>query len=229
MERLSKSFCPERELHPGDLLRLMQDLASEDADRRGGGRNDLLEHNCVWVLIKNRLEIARWPEEGERVTLSTWPMQGRRSFYPRCFELRGESGELLIAVNSLWAIIDVDSREMITGESRGISMEGCEEGRLSPPPRLRVPEGGAIYPLVPRPEQIDVNGHMNNAAYLDAAEELLPEAFAGRELSAIAVDYEHELPRGCRAQVRVVPEAEACFFEGRMEDRLCFRLKLSFR
>lgn len=229
MERLRKSFRPERELHPGDLLRLMQDLAGEDADRRGGGRDDLLKHNCVWVLIKNRLEIARWPKARESLTLTTWPMQGRRTFYPRGFELRGEAGELLISVSSLWAIIDVDTREMISGESRGIAMEGCEEGRVSPPPRLRVPEGGVCRSLIPRPEQIDVNEHMNNAAYLDAAEELLPACFAGRELAAIAVDYEHELRRGAEAQVRVVPESDACFFEGSADGKCCFRLKLSFR
>ncbi len=228
MERLTCSWQLKEELHPGDLLRFLQDLAGEDADRRGGGREDLLKVDCVWVLVKNRLSISRWPQAGETVTVTTWPLSGRRGLYPRGFEVRDQQGELLITVDSLWAIIDIHSRSMLLGESRGVALEGVEEGRLSPPQKLRIPEGGERYPLSPRPEQIDVNGHMNNAAYLDAAEELLPASFAGRQLREIAVDYEHELLPGRSASVRVVPEENDCFFEGSMEDRLCFRLRLSF-
>ena len=227
MNRLSRGICCPESLHPGDLLRLMQDIAAEDADRRGAGRDALLEQGCVWVLIKNRLEIKRWPKAGERVTLTTWPMQGRRLFYPRAFELCDASGALMIEVLSLWAIIDVESRAMITLESRGITMEDVEEETFSPPPRLRIPPGGDLCDLTPKPEQIDA--HMNNAAYLDAAESMLPESFAERELCAIAVDYEHELLPGWHAQVRIVPEEDSCSFEGCMEDKVCFRIKLGFR
>ena len=229
MERLVWQRRLDTEPGPGDLLRLLQDLAGEDATRRGAGRSDLLKQGCVWVLVKNRLEIARWPRAGESVTLTTWPMQGRRGLYPRAFELRGEAGEPLVRADSLWAIIDVESRAMLSFESRGLTMEGVEEGRFSLPPRLRVPEGGESRAFTPRPEQIDENEHMNNAAYLDLAEERLPAGLRGREIASVAIDYEHELPAGQSAELRVVPEADACYFEGKIDDAVCFRLKLEFR
>ena len=229
MDRLSRAVRFDGPPRPGDLLRLMQDLAGADADRRGCGRSDLLRHGCVWVLIKNRLSAARWPEAGETLTLTTWPMQGRRGFYPRYFELNDASGAVLLRAESVWAIIEVESRTMVTLEALGAEMAGVEEGEFRPPARLRLPAGGEVYDFTPRPEQIDVNRHMNNAAYLDAAEELLPASFAGREIAAVAIDYEHELPPDCRAQIRIAPEPDACSFEGTLEDKICFRLRIEYK
>ena len=87
MERLKKTLRSEGELKSSDLLRWLQDIAGEDATRRGGGQAVLLSHGCTWVLVKNRLAISRWPQPGEELTLITWPMKGRFALYPRCFEL----------------------------------------------------------------------------------------------------------------------------------------------
>ncbi len=228
MERFCKPLRAEGELTSARLLRLMQAAAAEDAERRGGGQARMTERGCAWVLVKNRLSIARWPAPGEALTLTTWPIRGRLGLYPRCIELRDEGGALLLRADSLWAIMDLESRTMLPGEERGIVLAGAEEGRLVPPRRIRVPEGGARFPLSPKPEQIDENGHMNNAAYLEAAEALLPEALRGKHPREIAVDYEHELPAGCSAEVRVVTDGERVFFEGSMGERVCFRLREEF-
>lgn len=228
MERMKKALRPEGMLRVSDLLRLMQDIASEDAERRGGGQGVLLSRGCTWVLVKNRLEISRWPAPGEELTLLTWPMQGRFALYPRLFELRSAAGELLVRTDSLWAVMDLKTRTMLPGEERGIALQGVEEGRFRPARRITVPEGGAIRALTPAPDQIDANGHMNNAAYLDAAEAMLPEAFRGRTLRAVAIDYEHEILPGRSARVRVQTEGDSCFFEGSMDEKICFRLREDF-
>ncbi len=228
MERLKKTFRTEGLLSCSELLRLLQEIASEDAARRGGGQELLVSRGCTWVLVKNRLEISRWPQPGEELTLTTWPMKGRLGLYPRCMELRDAEGELLLSAEGLWAIMDIESRGMIRGEERGIELEDVEDGRLRPQRRLSLPEGGESFPLTPKPEQIDENGHMNNAAYFDAVEPMLPEGLRGRRPRLICIDYEHEIPAGCRAAVRVVREGESCWFEGSMEGKICFRLREDF-
>ena len=228
MDRLTKTCCSETPLKTSDLLRLMQDVAGEDAMRRGAGRQSLVERGCVWVLVKNRLDIRRFPMPGESFRITTWPMRGRFALYPRVYELYGEAGELLLRAESLWAVMDVEARAMLPCEERGITMEGVEDGRLAPARRLSVPEGGEVFAFTPLPEQIDENGHMNNAAYLDTAEALLPEAFCGKTPCAVAVDYEHELLPGRTARLRVVPGDKGCSFEGSMEEKVCFRLREDF-
>ena len=228
VERLKKTLRPEGRLRASQLLLMLQKAAAEDADRRGGGQAVLISHDCTWVLVKNRVEITRWPEPGEELTLTTWPIRGRFGLYPRMIELYDAAGERIVRTENTWAIMDVHSHSMLRGEERGIEMIGVEEGRVPSQKRVSVPEGGETFEITPSPAQIDENGHMNNAAYLDAVEPLLPETLRGRILSAIAVDYEHEIPAGSSAQVRVVPEENACFFEGSMDGRVCFRLREDF-
>lgn len=223
-----QTLRPERALTAGDLFRLMQDIAGDDATRRGGGQSVLLSQGCTWVLVKMRVQLSRMPRTGEEVCLTTWPLRGRLGLYPRAYELSSPEGETLVHAESMWAIMDVESRSMISGESRGIELQGIEEGRLAPMRRLTLPEGGELHDLTPTPEQIDANGHMNNAAYLDAAAALLPEALRGKGLRAVSVDYEHEILPGRHAQVRVVRAEDTCFFEGSMEGKVCFRLSERF-
>ena len=228
MERLRRPLRWEGEAKLSALLRLLQDFAGEDADRRGCGRAELVKQGCVWVLVKYRLTIGRLPRPDEALTLTTWPICGRLGLYPRSFELLDAAGEPLLRAESLWAMMDLHSRGMISGEERGILVLGAEEERFRPPHRIAVPEGGEVFAFTPSPDQIDVNGHMNNAAYLDAVEPVLPAAFRGRTPRALAVDYEHELLPGQQAALRVVTDGESCFFEGNANDKVCFRLREDF-
>ena len=228
MERLKRKLVFAGGGHASRLLRVMQDIAGDDADRRGGGMDALAEKNCAWVLVKLRIDIARMPRPGEEIEISTWPGKSRLAIYPRGYEIKDAAGEVIVSGLSTWVIMDMDSRSLISGESRGIAIAGEEEGRLHPQRKLSVPEGGREYELTPSAEQIDRNGHMNNAAYLDAVEPMLPEEYRGRELRAIAVDYEHEILPGGHALVRAVAREESCFFEGSMDGRVCFRISETF-
>lgn len=228
MERLKRKLVFAGGGHASRLLRVMQDIAGDDADRRGGGMDALAEKNCAWVLVKLRIDIARMPRPGEEIEISTWPGKSRLAIYPRGYEIKDAAGEVIVSGLSTWVIMDMDSRSLISGESRGIAIAGEEEGRLHPQRKLSVPEGGREYELTPSAEQIDRNGHMNNAAYLDAVEPMLPEEYRGWELRAIAVDYEHEILPGGHALVRAVARGESCFFEGSMDGRVCFRISETF-
>lgn len=229
MERLKRKLVFEQGGHASQLLRIMQDIAADDADRRGGGMDALLAKNCTWVLVKLRIDIARMPQPGQEIWISTWPMKSRLGIYPRAYEICDGQGERLVSARSTWVIMDIDSRSLINGESRGVAIAGEEDGeKLRPQRKICVPEGGAAYELTPAENQIDRNGHMNNAAYLDAVEPMLPEEYRGRELRGIAVDYEHEILPGRHAAVRAVAQDDSCFFEGSMEGRVCFRISENF-
>ena len=174
MERLRRKLVFAKGGHASQLLRIMQDIAGDDADRRGSGMDTLLEKNCTWVLVKLRIDIKRMPQPGEELEISTWPGKSRLAIYPRCYEIRDTAGEVIVSGLSTWVIMDMDSRSLISGESRGITLAGEEEGRLHPQRKVSVPEGGSEFALTPSADQIDRNGHMNNAAYLDAVEPMLP-------------------------------------------------------
>ena len=52
MERLKRKLVFAEGGHASQLLRIMQDIAGDDADRRGGGMDALAAKNCAWVLVK---------------------------------------------------------------------------------------------------------------------------------------------------------------------------------
>ncbi|MCR5664950.1 MAG: hypothetical protein K6G17_08790 [Oscillospiraceae bacterium] len=228
MERLTKTLRPESAWRCSELLRALQDVAGEDAARRGGGQARLLSLGCTWVLVKNRLRLRRMPGAGEEIRLTTWPTSARFALYPRRFTVETAAGETLVTADSLWAMMDVESRRLLPGEERGLALEGVEEERFRPLRRIAVPEGGSVFTLTPAPEQIDENGHMNNAAYFDAVEPALPEELRGRPLCAAAVDYEHEILPGERVELRCVRQGNVCLLEGSAEGRACFRMELEY-
>lgn len=228
MERFKRNMVLD-DGRVSQLLRLMQDTAGIDARLRGAGMAVLTEKGCTWVIIKMNLDIQRMPKVGEEVEICSWPMKGRLAIYPRVYEIRDCEGNMLISGRSTWAIMDTTTRSLVSGESRGININGEEEGeRFKPQRRISIPEGGKVFDLTPTEDQIDRNGHMNNAAYLDAVEPMLPDEFKGRKLESIAVDYEREILPGRHASVRAVAQGDCCFFEGSMDGRVCFRISERF-
>ena len=145
MERLKRKLVYEQGGHASQLLRIMQDIAGDDADRRGGGMDVLTEKNCTWVLVKLRIDIRRMPQPGEEIQISTWPGKSRLAIYPRSYEIKDAAGEVIVSGLSTWVIMDMDSRSLISGESRGIAVAGEEEGRVQPQRKVSVPEGGREY------------------------------------------------------------------------------------
>ena len=228
MERMRQTLAMSLEGSSASLLRLLQQLASADAQRRGAGQAVLTAKGCTWVLVKNRLTFSRFLAPGERISVETWPLQGRFSLYPRHFDIFDAAGEHVAHVESLWAVMDIESRRLLNAEERGIEMAGVENLPFRPARRIQLDEGGERFDFTPDREQIDENGHMNNAAYLDAAEAHLPESLRGRALRAIAIDYEHELLPERHATLRVLPGEDCCLFEATMDGKICFRLREDF-
>jgi acyl-ACP thioesterase len=65
----------------------------------------------VWVLAELRLRVDRYPREGERVTVETWPaarLGGVRGY--RDFSLVDAAGRPFGAGASLWLLLDTGSR-----------------------------------------------------------------------------------------------------------------------
>ena len=69
MERLRRKYIYPEGGHISQLFRLTQDIASDDAARRGGGMDVLAAKNCTWVIVKARMDIKRMPRAGEEIEL----------------------------------------------------------------------------------------------------------------------------------------------------------------
>ena len=134
--------------------------------------------SLYWVIIRHRVQVTRLPQKGETVRLETWPMPTTRVAYPRSVVAYDEQGNELFRSISLWVLMDPETRAMILPDKSGVLVNGILRGNELPSPRSLAPASlGAQVERTVRFTDLDVNGHMNNARYLDWLADLLPGSF----------------------------------------------------
>ena len=219
MDAYTRIFTLER-ADEAELFHCMQEAAGEDADRRGGGMAALFAKGLAWVLLWQRLDIVRRPAAGEQLRIVTMPGKGRLGLYPRRFEL-WSGDERIGAARSVWAIINAETRSMAALSDAPLS--GETERQSLRMDSIPAPDGGESFRFAPAAEYIDRNGHMNNAAYLAALAEYLPEN-SGFGLSIL---YHREIMPGDEVTVHWQDTDGARLFQGTVGDEECFRLSYS--
>ena len=219
MDAYTRIFTLER-ADEAELFHCMQEAAGEDADRRGGGMDALFAKGLAWVLLWQRLDIVRRPAAGEQLRIVTMPGKGRLGLYPRRFEL-WSGDERIGAARSVWAIINAETRSMAALSDAPLS--GETERQSLRMDSIPAPDGGESFRFAPDAEYIDRNGHMNNAAYLAALAEYLPEN-SGFGLSIL---YHREIMPGDEVTVHWQDTDGARLFQGTVGDEECFRLSYS--
>lgn len=183
---------------PASLLRFAQDAASDHCIRLGADWNTMAEKGYFWAVIRQRMEVRRLPKAGETVTVKTWPMPTSRVAYPRATEGFDAAGNTLFKVISLWVIMDRQTRAMVRPDKSGVDVAGTVFGTELPAP------AGLNCKDLPRETartvgftELDMNGHMNNARYLDWLCDLLPSEFHREHpLQAVTVCYLNEALEG---------------------------------
>ena len=160
------------------LLHFAQEAAGQHCLVLGTDWDALSKQHLFWAVIRQRMQITRLPVLGERLTVETWPMPTTRSAFPRSTVAYDENGREVFRAVSLWVLMDTRTRAMILPAKSGIVVEGALRGT-----ELAAP--GSIAPRTLHNAQsrsvcftdLDRNGHMNNARYLDWIDDLLPSAY----------------------------------------------------
>lgn len=187
---------------PSYLLGLCQEAAGEHSALLGA-QESLAERHLFWAVTRQKVQISRLPRSGETVTLETWPMPTTRVAYPRSTIAYDEKGNELFRAISLWVLMDIESRAMILPGKSGVTVNGMLRGsELAVPGSLPPKNADATVSRQVRYTELDVNGHMNNARYLDWLDDLLPAAFhAGHPAREFTVCYLSEATEGDTVQL----------------------------
>ena len=185
------------------LLRFAQDAAGAHCMKLGADWDTMAAKGLFWAVIRQRLEITRLPNLGETVTVKTWPMPTTRVAYPRATEGFDAAGNSLFKVISIWVIMDVHSRTMVLPGKSGVEVAGTSFGT-----ELKAPGGlpaGTFQTQTLRkvtPEDLDRNGHMNNARYLDWLWDLRSREYhKTHPLKSVTICYMSEALEGQQLQL----------------------------
>ena len=188
---------------PSELLRFAQAAAEAHCRELGADWETMAAKNYFWAVIRQKMEITRLPQAGETITVKTWPMPTTRVAYPRATEGFDEAGNSLFKIISIWVIMDVHSRTMVLPGKSGVEVAGTSFGT-----ELKAPGGlpaGTFQTQTLRkvtPEDLDRNGHMNNARYLDWLWDLRSQEYhKTHPLKSVTICYMSEALEGQQLQL----------------------------
>lgn len=160
---------PSGRLRLDAAARFLQDVSADDT------ADAALPDSQAWVVRRTVIEVLRFPRYLEGLRLATWCSGTGSHYAERRVEMRGEWDGAVDAV-SLWVHVDA-----ATGRPRRLGegfteryAEAASGRRVSA--RLVHPDPPADVELRPWPlraTDLDVLGHMNNAAYWQVVEEAL--------------------------------------------------------
>jgi acyl-ACP thioesterase len=150
------------------VARYVQDVAIEDVEETGWG---LPDH--VWFIRSVRIDVLSPFLRDRRVELVTWCSGLASLAAGRRWSLAGDAGGR-IEVDSVWIHLGPDQRPRrldgfeVYGEAAG-------DRRVTTKAELVSPADGLRTPWHLRTTDVDLHGHVNNAAYWQAVEERLAD------------------------------------------------------
>ena len=185
-------------LKPSVMLLYAQQVAGEHCKQISMDYDALAAKGMFWAVVRNRIQVTRVPREGQTIRLETWPMPTTRTAYPRSTVAFDEDGNELFRAVSLWVLMDLRERTMVLPGKSGVIVDGTLRGGELATPRSLSPKllEKAIHRNVCFTD-LDRNGHMNNARYLDWIADLLPSGFhQDRPVADLTLCYINEAREG---------------------------------
>lgn len=168
------------------IARMLQDVSGDDTVDAAQAPD------ASWVVRRIVIEIVdRLPRLRDDVELVTWCSGTGPRWAERRTDLRS-SGKVCVRARALWVLVDVASGRPIPLPARFDAVYGEAAGgrrvtqrlrHAPPPPASR----GRSWPL--RVTDVDVLGHVNNAAYWSPVEEMLAALAPGRRVASAELEF----------------------------------------
>lgn len=156
-----------------------QEVAANHAEELGVGNAWLRDRGLAWILSRMSVEVDLRPGRGSGYLVRTWPRGTDKIFAVRDYELVAPDGRTAARGRSAWLIVDVAAQRPRRPEAfaAGLPLNEGRDALAGGAAALKAREG--LLPAGRRSasySDIDYNGHVNNARYVQWAQDVLPVA-----------------------------------------------------
>ncbi len=178
------------------LFSYMQEAAVNHSYDLGVGYHDLEPFGTFWVLSRIKLRFERMPGWKETVTVRTWPKGKDRLFALRDFLVLDQDNRAIIAVTSLWILINKESHRpqriqslpVTLPENPGVTAFDEHLDKIKPLGPAQLCHAREVMT-----GDLDVNRHVNNARYVDWIMDCFAPGFAVQDtIKTLQVNYVDE-------------------------------------
>ena len=216
---------------------LAQEAAGQHAVYLGFGYDDLIATNTAWILSRVHVEFVDAPKWRENITLRTWHKGLNRLFFLRDFILTDDEGRERVKATTSWLVLNLETRRLVRDPKL------MEEGTVCTDNVIETPADKVVMPKDAEPQyvmdhhvaysDVDMNGHTNNAMYMQWAMDAVDYDIAStRPVKWFTINFNHETKAGdIVALYKVVKEEEDgrhVFVEGKVNDQSAFTVEILF-
>jgi acyl-ACP thioesterase len=193
---------PEEQATPLTLLYYLEDAAIAHSESVGNGVAQIKAEGLAWILNRWHLQMDRYPILGEKVIIETWPSSFERFYGRREFLIRAMTQEIIGRATSLWIFYNIATKRPCRirsefGEVYGLDPLRAIDDPFDPLQAIGAGTEEGEQEFSVRRSDIDTNGHVNNANYLQWMLEVVPEdIYQNNHLASLEIQYKKETTYG---------------------------------
>lgn len=169
------------------LLDYFQDASTFHSEDLGLGVDYLKGFHEVWLMSYWQIDIERFANLCERVTIGTFPYEFKGCFGFRNFLMQDENGEMIAKANSLWTLMNMETMSPCRPTQKmmeGYVLEPRLDMEYLPRKIVLTGEPESMKKVEVTKRHLDSNMHVNNGQYVAIACDYLPEDFGVKRMRA---------------------------------------------
>ncbi len=227
---LADDVTMHRDLRMSVLMRWLQEISVAHTEALGAGRAKTLDKGALWVVCRVRVEVEKLPCYDDEITLTSWAGDTMRVLFPRYYAMTDKSGNSLVKASAVWLLMDEKKRKMVFPENYDVVVPGVKTGDEIPLSfGVSLPEQEQSKRFKVAYSQVDINGHMNNAKYLDCMDDVLGKDFLETHaVKNLEIEFKSEIKYGSSVNLKYTLASDALAMIGFVKKRPCFELKADF-
>lgn len=201
------------------VFKYLQEAAIAHANLFDTGTAAIATRGETWVLNRIAVGIHRYPRYDEKLRIETWSrgIKGFKGY--REFRVFDAANELLFTGSSLWLYVSVRTKTIVRVPTElAATFPQHDDGVFCPELEsldFAAPNGAAskVVPIAIRFSDIDVNDHVNNAAYPDLLQAALARAGLAPRPRRVSIKHAKAVPAETETvNVRLEPRGDGAGF-----------------
>lgn len=223
-------------LKPASFMNLAQEAAGQHAVYLGFGYDDLIVTNTAWILSRVHIRFVDTPLWKENVVLNTWHKGLNRLFFVRDFRLTDREGKTRVEATTSWLVMNLETRRLVRDPQLREGSECLEDVIATPAGKVQMPkdvEPQLMFEHLVAYSDIDVNGHANNAMYMQWAMDAVDYDIAStRPVKEVTINFNHETKAGdvvaLYKSIIKTEDGRRVYVEGKVGDTSAFCVEIVF-
>lgn len=172
---------------PTSIINYFQDCSNCHSEDVGVGIAYLNQLQRAWILNFWQLDIKRFPQLDEIITVGTWPYEFKGVYGYRNFIMCDKKENVLAVANTIWVLLDTQTQrptKVQAENTQAYVIEPAYDMKYEER-KLPVKEALIAYPSFPVTIScLDMFHHVNNGQYIRLAQDLIPSDFPIHQVCA---------------------------------------------